>query len=68
MAHGSLYGTWVNLWVKDFFPEPGKYSIQVIYKSWLRKGFVGTQLRELPVIWADMPEIASAPFWIEVTG
>jgi hypothetical protein len=65
---GFFYGTFVNLVVKDFFPEPGRYSIRVIYKSWLRKEFVAPQLRNLPAIWEDSPEIPSEPVWINVTS
>jgi len=67
LDEGFLYGTSVNLLTKDFFPKPGRYSIRVIYKSWLRKEFVAPQLRDLPALWADTPEIASEPVWIEVT-
>jgi hypothetical protein len=64
---GFFYGTWINLLVKDFLPKPGRYSIRVIYKSWLRKEFVAPQLRDLPAIWADAPGIASQLAWIDVT-
>jgi hypothetical protein len=67
LDEGFLYGTSVNLLAKDFFPKPGRYSIRVIYKSWLRKEFVAPQLRDLPALWADTPEIASEPLWIDVT-
>ncbi len=66
LDEGFFYGTSANLLVKDFFPKPGRYSIRVIYKSWLRKEFVAPQLRDLPAIWADTPQIASAPVWIDV--
>lgn len=66
LDEGFLYGTSQNLLAKDFFPKPGKYSIRVIYKSWLRKEFVVPQLRDLPALWADSPEIASDPVWIEI--
>lgn len=64
---GFLYGTSVNLLVEDFFPKPGRYSIRVVYKSWLRKEFVAPQLRDLPALWADSREIASEPMWISVS-
>lgn len=64
---GFFYGTWVGLLVKDFFPKPGRYSIRVKYKSMLSKEFVAPQLRGLPALWADTPEIASDPVWINVT-
>jgi hypothetical protein len=67
LDEGFLYGTSVSLLVKDFFPKPGRYSIRVIYKSWLRKEFVASQLRDLPALWADTPEIVSEPVWIDVT-
>jgi hypothetical protein len=66
LDEGFLYGTSVSLLVKDFFPKPGRYSIRVIYKSWLRKEFVAPQLRDLPALWADSPEIASQPVWVEI--
>jgi hypothetical protein len=66
LDEGFFYGTSVILLVKDFFPKAGRYSIRVIYKSWLRKESVATQLRDLPALWADTPQIASAPVWIEV--
>ena len=66
LDEGFFYGTSVNLLVKDFFPAPDRYSIRVIYKSWLRKEFVTPQLRDLPALWADAPEIASEPVWIHV--
>jgi len=58
---------WVDLPVKDSFPRPGRYLIRVIYKSWLRKEFVAPQLRELLALWADTPQIASEPVWIDVS-
>ncbi len=61
-----FYGTWLDLPVKETFQKPGRYSIRVIYKSWLRREFVAPQLRDLPAVWADTPEIASEPVWIEV--
>ena len=67
LDQGFFYGTSVNLLVRDFFPKPGRYSVRVIYKSWLRKEFVAPQLRDLPALWADTPEIASEPVWIDVT-
>jgi hypothetical protein len=63
---GFFYGTWLDLPVKDGFPKPGRYSIRVIYKSWLRKEFVAPQLRDLPALWAESPEIASQPVWVEI--
>jgi hypothetical protein len=63
---GFFYGTWLDLPVKDSFPKPGRYSLRVIYKSWLRKDFVAPQLRDLPALWADSPEIASQPVWVEI--
>jgi hypothetical protein len=66
LDRGFFYGEELDLPVKDSFPKAGKYSISVIYKSWLRKEFVSPELRELPVLWADMPQIASEPVWIDV--
>jgi hypothetical protein len=67
LDEGFFYGTSVNLLVADIFKKPGRYSIRVIYKSWLRKEFVTPQLRDRPALWADAPAIASEQVWIEVT-
>jgi hypothetical protein len=67
LDEGFFYGTSVNLIVKDFFPAPGKYSLRVVYKSWLRKESVQEQFRNLPVLWVDSPEIPSELLLIEVT-
>ena len=64
---GYFYGTSVGLLVKDFFPKPGRYSIRVNYKSMIGKRFVAPQLRDLPALWDDSPEIDSNTVWIEVT-
>lgn len=63
---GFFYGTWLDLPAKDSFPKPGRYSIRVVYKSWLRREFVAPQLRDLPALWADSPEIASQRVWVEI--
>jgi len=67
LDEGFLYGTSVNLVVADFFQRPSRYTIRVTYKSWLRKETVAQQLRNLPAIWADAPEINSDAVSIEVT-
>jgi hypothetical protein len=66
LDRGFFYGTSLDLSVKDRFPKAGKYSIRVVYKSWLRKEFVAPQLRNLPALWADTPEIVSEPISIEI--
>lgn len=65
---GFLYGSYMHLKVKDFFPKPGWYSLRVAYKSWLIKETVAPQLRNLPALWVDSPEIISEPVWIEVNS
>jgi len=65
---GFLYGSYMHLKVKDFFPKPGRYSLRVAYKSWLIKETVAPQFRDLPALWIDSPEIISEPVWIEVTS
>jgi hypothetical protein len=62
-----FYGTWVKVPVKDRFLKPGRYSIQVEYKSWLQRDQVPPQLRDLPAIWEDAPSISSMPVWVEIT-
>lgn len=63
---GFFYGTWLDLPVKASFPKPGRYSLRVIYKSWLRKEFVAPQLRDLPALWADSPAMTSERAWVEI--
>ena len=65
---GFLYGSYVQLEVKDFFPKPGRYSLRASYKSWLFKDTVAPELRNLPALWKDSPEIISEPVWITVTS
>lgn len=65
---GFLYGSYWHLKVKDFFPKPGRYSLRVAYKSWLRKETVVPEFRNLPALWIDSPEINSEPVWIEVSS
>lgn len=65
----SLQGDYVlSIEVKDFFPRPGRYSLRVIYKSWLIRETVAPQLRSLPAVWADAPEIQSDPVWIRINA
>ena len=63
---GFLYGSYMHLKVKDFFPKPGRYSLRVAYKSWLIKETIAPELRNLPALWQDSPEIISEPVWIHV--
>jgi hypothetical protein len=64
---GFLYGSYVRLILKDFFPKPGRYSIRVTYNSMLPRDLVAPQLRDLPAIWMGAPWITSKPIWIDVT-
>jgi len=65
----SLQGNYVlSLKVKGFFPKPGRYSLRAIYKSWLIRETVAPQLRSLPAVWADAPEIQSDPVWIRINA
>jgi hypothetical protein len=66
LDEGRFYGTWVNLPTKQLFHSPGRYSIRVVYKSWLRKEYLESHLRSLPGIWSDDPPIVSEPIWIEI--
>lgn len=63
---GFFYGRLRKLSLKEYFQAPGNYNIRVRYKSWLRKEEVDTRLRSLPVIWADLPAIESAPISIAI--
>lgn len=64
---GHSYGSWFALSVKDFFHNPGKYSIRITYHNWLPKEFIPRKFRGQPVLGADTPSIVSEPLWIEVT-
>jgi len=64
---GFFYGTSIRLSIKDLIPIPGKYSIRVTYKSWLRKQWVAPQLQGLPAIWDDSPALVSPILWVEVS-
>lgn len=66
LERGCFYGTHLELPVKETFPEPGRYSIIVGYKSWLRREHVGAQLRDVAAVWADAPEVVSNTVMIEV--
>jgi hypothetical protein len=65
---GFLYGSHVQLDVKDFFPKPGRYSLRVAYGSSLMKELVVPQFRDLPALWRDSPIIISEPVWITITS
>jgi hypothetical protein len=64
LEEGFFYGTSVNLRASEIFGKPGRYSLRVVYKSWLRKESVAPELRNLPAVWADAPEIVSD--WISI--
>lgn len=63
---GFFYGTSIKLRVGQFL-KPGRYSIRIIYKSWLQKDDVAAQLRDLPALWQTAPQIISKPVWVDVT-
>jgi hypothetical protein len=62
-----FYGMWVKVPVKGRFLKPGKYSIQVEYKSWLERDQVPPQLQDLPAIWKGSPSVPSMSVWVEIT-
>lgn len=64
---GYSYGTWMELLTKDFFRDPGKYSIRMTYHNWLPEDFIPRRLHGQPVLGADTPPIVSEPLWIEIT-
>ena len=66
LDQGFFYGTGLDLPARDSFPRAGKYSIRVVYKSWLRRDFVAPQFQKLPVLWDDTPDFPSNLIWIEV--
>ena len=63
---GFLYGSYMQLEVRPFFPKPGRYSLRALYKSWLFKDTIAPQLRNLPALWKDSSYLISKPVWIEV--
>lgn len=64
LEEGFFYGTSITLKASAVFRRPGIYSIRVVYKSWLRRELVAPELRSLPAVWDDSPEIVSD--WITV--
>ena len=61
---GFLYGVGLRTPAITLFPKGGKYSLRVVYQSWLAKESVSESLQDLPAIWAGAPAIASD--WIPV--
>ncbi len=67
LDEGYLYGTQLELPLKDNLPKPGRYSLRVIYKSVLHREFLSAQLRNLAIISDQTPAIPSEPLWFEIT-
>ena len=66
LDEACFYGIWKRLPVRDFFPAPGQYSLQVSYKGLLQKDFVAPAWRDLPVIWSDREPSLSDPVTVEI--
>jgi hypothetical protein len=64
---GYSYGTWARFRVGDVIKKTGRYSIAVVYKSWLQREWVAQQLRNKPALWSDAQPISSNKIWIDVT-
>lgn len=68
LAQGDFFGNEHHFFVKDKFKNPGKYYIQVVYRSWFSKTyFTNTKLEKMPVLWREYPELQSikVPFEVE---
>jgi len=61
---GQTFGIRLKGPARDFFPSPGKYRVQVIYSSVLRRDLVNGAFQNLNILWQGHDPIASP--WINV--
>ena len=64
---GDFFGTRREMEVKDLVKRPGKYTLQIEYRSPLSCKFVGSQLQRLPALWHEDASIFSKQVPFEVT-
>lgn len=66
--HGDFFGTQRRMKVADLVKFPGKYTLQIEYRSPLSCKFVGEQIRNLPALWHEDKSIFSTRVPLEVTS
>lgn len=66
LTEDDFFGTRRNLLAKDLVKAPGKYSLQVEYRSPLSRKFVDPKLRQLPALWHEDESIVSHSVPFEV--
>lgn len=64
---GDFFGTHREIAVKDLVKRPGKYTLQIEYRSPLSCNFVGSNLQKLPALWHEDASIFSKQVPFEVT-
>jgi len=67
LGPNDFFGTHRKLPVADLVKGPGKYSLQVQYRSPLFSSYVDPKLRQLPALWHEAPSIFSNIISFEVT-
>ena len=67
LIENKFFGTRREIPVPDLTKTPGKYSLQVEYRSPLFCGFVDPKLRRLPALWHEDAGILSNVVSFEVT-
>lgn len=65
---GDFFGTQRKIQVRDLVKSPGKYTLQIEYRSPLSCKFVGGTLRNLPALWHEDASIFSKRIQFEVTA
>lgn len=66
LEEGNFFGTRRELPLKDLVKAPGKYSLQVEYRSPVPLHFFDKKLQSLPALWQEDPSILSNEVPIEV--
>lgn len=67
LGANNFFGTRRRLAVTELVKNPGRYSLQVEYRSPLFYRYVDPKLRRLPALWHEDPSIFSKTIMFEVT-
>jgi hypothetical protein len=67
LEEANFFGTRRDLPVRNLVKTPGKYSLQVEYRSPLSCGFMDRKLQQLPALWHEDESIFSNTVSFEVT-
>jgi hypothetical protein len=65
---GDFFGTQRNIELRDLVKSPGKYTLQIEYRSPLSCKFVDGKLKKLPALWHEDAGIFSKQVPFEVTA